>query len=174
MLAALRYTSPGGKFGLHHDWDSARVKEYDRRTSFFVTLAAEADEGEGKDGKKKKRKGEGRVKGGSTWFPYVKFAWTNSKTYGRPWCQWVDCEFEGGQGLEDWDEVAAETGGNNGGVAVKPIPGNAVFWVNFKEDGTGIHETLHAGEPVISGTKIGMNIWTWSMIGAEGGGIPEE
>lgn len=106
----------------------------------------------------------------------MKFAWTNSKVYGRPWCKWVDCEFQGGQpGLEDWgesEEDAAEK--SKGGVAVKPIAGNAVFWVNFKNDGTGIHETLHAGEPVVTGTKIGMNIWTWSMIGAEGGGIPEE
>lgn len=115
----------------------------------------------------------GEVKGGSTWFPYIKFAWTNSKAYGRPWCQWVDCEFEGGEGLEDWGEVNAADK-SAGGVAVKPIAGNAVFWVNFKEDGTGIHETLHAGEPIVTGTKVGMNIWTWSMIGAEGGGIPQE
>lgn len=170
------------------------MKEYDRRTSFFVTLAASgsgsgsggADEEEDADGNaaaaaaaaRGEGEGEGEegkdvLKGGSTWFPYVKFAWTNSHTYGRPWCRWVDCAFRAREeGLEEWgvDKSLAD----GGGVAVKPIAGNAVFWVNFKDDGTGIHETLHAGEPIVSGTKIGMNIWTWSMIGAEGGGIPEE
>lgn len=36
-----------------------------------------------------------------------------------------------------------------------------MFWVNTREDGTGFVETLHAGMPVKSGTKVGMNIWSW-------------
>jgi prolyl 4-hydroxylase len=36
-----------------------------------------------------------------------------------------------------------------------------VFWVNTRKDGTGYPEVMHAGMPVESGTKIGMNIWSW-------------
>ncbi|KAF3769191.1 hypothetical protein M406DRAFT_327593 [Cryphonectria parasitica EP155] len=111
-LAAVRY-KPGGRFGMHHDWDTDRKKDVDR-------------------------------------------PWGNSKRFGRPWCRWTDCDFEGD------------------GVAVRPIKGNALFWVNFREDGTGIHETIHAGQPLLEGTKIGMNIWTHGLIGAEGGGLRDD
>lgn len=80
------------------------------------------------------------IEGGATWFPRVlQPAWNILK----PWCRggWLDCGYE--QGL-----------------AVKPIPGNALFWVNFREDGSGHEDTMHGGEPVIKGTKIGLNIWT--------------
>lgn len=136
-LAAVRYR-PGGRFGMHHDWDTDRKKEVDRRTSFFATLAAD------------------NCTGGSTYFPLVRPAWGNARRFGRPWCSWIDCEYEGE------------------GVAVKPIKGNALFWVNFKEDGTGVQETVHAGAPLMEGTKIGMNIWTWAKVGEENGGLQDD
>ena len=45
-------------------------------------------------------------------------------------------------------------------LAVKPIAGNAVFWVNMKGKAQGHPKTFHAGMPVVEGTKIGLNIWT--------------
>ena len=44
----------------------------------------------------------------------------------------------------------------------------------LREDGTGIQETVHAGQPLLEGTKIGMNIWTHGLIGAEGGGLRDD
>lgn len=80
------------------------------------------------------------IEGGATWFPLVERpAWSIL----RPWCQggWLDCGYESG-------------------LAVRPVPGNALFWVNFREDGSGHEETAHGGQPVLRGSKIGLNIWT--------------
>jgi prolyl 4-hydroxylase len=78
------------------------------------------------------------IEGGSTWFPMVlQPAWKDK----QPWCRWLDCSYQRG-------------------LAVRPIPGNAVFWVNFRKDGTGHRETAHGGQPVLKGSKIGLNIWT--------------
>ena len=46
-----------------------------------------------------------------------------------------------------------------GGVAFKPIRGNALFWMNLAANGTGDKRVMHAGLPVTDGTKIAMNIW---------------
>jgi prolyl 4-hydroxylase len=63
----------------------------------------------------------------------------------KAWCAFIDCDSA------------------DGGVTFKPIAGNAVFWENLQQHG-GIHpDTLHAGLPVLSGQKIGMNIWTWIL-----------
>lgn len=76
------------------------------------------------------------IEGGSTWFPFVlQPAWRDKE----PWCKWLDCSYKRG-------------------LAVRPIPRNAVFWVNFRKDGTGHRETAHGGQPVIKGSKIGLNI----------------
>jgi len=77
--------------------------------------------------------------GGGTSFPLVdapEEAW---------WCEagFVDCDAE-------WEA----------GVTFRPVEGNAVFWQNLLPDGTGDPRTLHAGMPVTSGGKVGMNIWT--------------
>ncbi|KAI3392924.1 hypothetical protein diail_4973 [Diaporthe ilicicola] len=78
------------------------------------------------------------IEGGSTWFPMVlQPAWKDKK----PWCKWLDCSYQRG-------------------LAVRPIPGNALFWVNFRKDGSGHRETAHGGQPVLRGSKIGLNIWT--------------
>jgi prolyl 4-hydroxylase len=59
------------------------------------------------------------------------------------WCEYVDCD-------EPWEN----------GVTFRPRVGNAVFWQNMREDGRGDERTIHAGLPVVSGKKVGMNIWT--------------
>jgi prolyl 4-hydroxylase len=46
-----------------------------------------------------------------------------------------------------------------GGVAFRPIAGNAIFWVNLFANGTGDERTIHAGLPVGEGQKTAMNIW---------------
>ncbi|KAA8646559.1 oxidoreductase, 2OG-Fe(II) oxygenase family [Aspergillus tanneri] len=76
--------------------------------------------------------------GGGTHFPYLRVP------EDKRWCQYIDCESD------------------QEGVTFKPISGNALFWENIQADGTVWPETLHAGMPVLSGTKIGLNIWTWT------------
>ena len=67
----------------------------------------------------------------------------------RRWCQFVECDKDAG----------------TEGVTFKPKKGSAVFWMNFDADGRGYKETIHAGMPVTSGTKIGLNIWSWYQAG---------
>ncbi|KAI1337371.1 2OG-Fe(II) oxygenase superfamily protein [Xylariaceae sp. FL0016] len=77
------------------------------------------------------------ITGGGTNFPMVK------APQNRKWCEYIDCD-------EPWEN----------GVTFRPITGNAVYWSNLLEDGTGDQRTLHAGLPVTTGSKLGMNIWT--------------
>lgn len=80
----------------------------------------------------------GECKGGATQFPdYV-------GRFPAKWCKFIDCHDESGVG----------------GVAFKPIPGNAIFWGNLYPNGTGHPGTWHAGMPVTRGRKVGMNILT--------------
>ena len=78
---------------------------------------------------------------------------TNFPKVQRPkdqkWCQFIECD---GQ-----SEVE--------GVTFKAMKGNAVFWMNFDAEGRGYKETIHAGMPVVSGTKVGLNIWSWYQAG---------
>ncbi len=83
---------------------------------------------------------EGTV-GGGTNFPRV-----DAPTGGDGW--WCS------QGIVDCDEEWES------GVTFRPAEGNAVFWANLDEDGRGDERVLHAGLPVVSGGKVGMNIWT--------------
>ena len=66
------------------------------------------------------------------------------------WCRFVEC---------DDDNSTTE------GVTFKATKGNAVFWMNFDAEGRGYKETIHAGMPVTSGTKVGLNIWSWYQAG---------
>ncbi|KAH8203762.1 hypothetical protein TruAng_002055 [Truncatella angustata] len=77
------------------------------------------------------------ITGGGTNFPML------DAPYNQKWCDFVDCD-------EPYEN----------GVTFRPVVGNAVFWQNLHEDGRGDHRNLHAGLPVTSGWKIGMNIWT--------------
>jgi len=77
------------------------------------------------------------ITGGGTNFPLL-----NAPKDER-WCKFIDC-------YEPWEA----------GVTFRPIPGNAVFWMNLHKEGSGHRGTLHAGLPPTSGKKLGMNIWT--------------
>jgi prolyl 4-hydroxylase len=52
------------------------------------------------------------------------------------------------------------------GTVFRVVPGNAVYWENFRADGTGrgFEETWHAGLPVRKGVKVGLNIWSSGRI----------
>jgi prolyl 4-hydroxylase len=63
------------------------------------------------------------------------------------WCEVLKCQDENGEEVH-WLEV-------------QPKVGTAIFWYNLDpETGDGDVLTMHAGMPVSSGTKIGLNIWT--------------
>jgi prolyl 4-hydroxylase len=87
--------------------------------------------------------------GGGTHFPRLAKLGGSS----REWCRFVEC---GGEGEEE---------GEREGVVFKPVKGNAVYWENFRPDGRGYEESWHAGLPVLSGEKIGLNIWNWFQDG---------
>ncbi|KAK8088480.1 hypothetical protein PG997_003441 [Apiospora hydei] len=82
--------------------------------------------------------------GGGTHFPLL------PRPRDRAWCEFIECD-----GAEETE-----------GVVFKPIPGNAIYWENLREDGTGYEQTLHQGLPIESGVKIGMNAWSWVFPGA--------
>lgn len=78
------------------------------------------------------------VEGGGTNFPRLE------KPRDERWCDFIEC---GGKGEE--------------GVTFRVRKGAAVFWANFDAEGRGYKETIHAGMPVKSGTKVGLNVWSW-------------
>ncbi|KAL7941614.1 hypothetical protein V8C42DRAFT_172973 [Trichoderma barbatum] len=80
------------------------------------------------------------VTGGGTNFPIL------DAPRDERWCRFIDCD-------EEYES----------GVTFRPIEGNGVYWENLLADGKGDQRTLHAGLPVVSGEKIGMNIWTRQM-----------
>lgn len=86
---------------------------------------------------------EANCTGGGTNFPRLRMPEE------RKWCEFLECG----------------TGEDHEGVTFKPIKGNAIFWENVRSDGTGYKECWHAGLPVRSGTKIGLNIWSWYQKG---------
>jgi len=87
---------------------------------------------------------EANCTGGGTNFPRLE------KPKGEEWCKVVECD-----GEESGDRERLE------GVTFKPIAGNAVFWENFRKDGSPVVESWHAGLPVKEGVKVGLNIWSW-------------
>ncbi|KAK0737104.1 hypothetical protein B0T21DRAFT_286216 [Apiosordaria backusii] len=89
------------------------------------------------------------LEGGGTEFPRLELRGDKKK-----WCKFIECE-------DDAKEAEEKKG-----VVFKVIPGNAVYWENFRSDGTGrgYNETWHAGLPVKKGVKVGLNIWSWGRI----------
>ncbi|KAI0187047.1 putative prolyl 4-hydroxylase alpha subunit [Xylaria flabelliformis] len=79
--------------------------------------------------------------GGGTNFPFL------PQPSDDRWCDVIECDEEGRDGYQ--------------GVIFKPIVGSAIFWENFHPNGTGHKGVYHAGLPVRSGMKVGLNIWTW-------------
>ncbi len=75
--------------------------------------------------------------GGGTNFPLL------DRPAEEEWCKFLDCATPADEG-----------------VTFKPIVGNAVYWENLQSNGSIHRKTLHAGLPVTSGEKIGLNIWT--------------
>lgn len=75
--------------------------------------------------------------GGTTAFPRV------PRPSSSEWCRHLNCDVP-------WLEV-------------KPKVGTAIFWYNLNSTGVDM-KTLHAGSRVVSGTKIGLNIWTRERI----------
>ena len=151
----VRYTA-GQKFDAHHDWfarprlldadaESGRRRLYNRVATLFAVLeCAGCTEGE-------------------TWFPEV-------------WPVAAVPRAEGHDGAGPDEKVSSREGGDDGrpwrvhergGVAFRPIPGNAVFWVNLFPNGTGDTRTLHAGLPVGQGVKTAMNIWPRTFFGPD-------
>lgn len=72
---------------------------------------------------------------------------------GKQWCRFLECA--------DETEAHGHAQPRREGITFKPIKGNAIFWENLRPDGTGYPETWHAAFPVTSGTKVGLNIWSW-------------
>lgn len=78
---------------------------------------------------------------GGTNFPYL------PRPNDTRWCDVIECTEEGIDGFQ--------------GTTFKPRPGSAIFWENFYPNGTGHPNVYHAGLPVKSGVKVGLNIWFW-------------
>ncbi|KAI1879388.1 hypothetical protein JX265_002342 [Neoarthrinium moseri] len=141
-LRTQRYVA-AGHYAHHFDWGSG-ARGWGRVSSMMVWVAAED------------------LEGGGTEFPLLR-----KNGDGDKWCQWVECPggSEGRPSDESReDRVPEEEDGL--GVTFKPVAGNAVFWENFRPDGTGRgwEETWHAGLPVKSGVKVGLNIWSWGRL----------
>lgn len=73
-----------------------------------------------------------------TSFPRLSVDWAKESP---KWCQFVEC-----------DNVDA--------LAVRAVPGNALFWKNIDTRRVGDDRMLHAGLPLLNGVKTGLNIWT--------------
>ncbi|KAK2625983.1 hypothetical protein QTJ16_004245 [Diplocarpon rosae] len=121
----------GGHYVHHYDWSGAS-RDADRVSTFMVYV-------------------NGSCEGGGTEFPRIRMPDTSQ----GGWCEFLECEPRGGP-----VDVETQRRGE-AGVTFKPKTGNAVFWENLRPDGSGYEETWHAGLPVLSGTKIGLNIWSW-------------
>lgn len=134
----VRYTA-GQRFNIHHDWFDRPQRAYDgsrrvfnRVASFFAIL-------------------QDNCTGGETYFPRVSGPLTQGE-YGRA--------LEGCAGPDSWGQAdPIWRVHEDGGLAFRPIRGNALFWGNLHPNGTGDERTTHAGLPVGDGLKTAMNIW---------------
>lgn len=138
-LRTQRYDAPAGHYAHHFDWNVHRGG-WGRVSSFMVWVD---DRTPGKP--------DLALEGGGTEFPRLPRRWDGDR-----WCSFIECP------------DANSDGGNVThtpiGATFKVKPGNAVYWENFTPDGRGFDETWHAGLPVTSGTKVGLNIWTFGRI----------
>ncbi|KAK0748445.1 hypothetical protein B0T21DRAFT_406963 [Apiosordaria backusii] len=137
----VRYTT-GQRFNLHHDWfnsplwaDDGSWNTWNRIASFFAIL-------------------EDDCTGGETHFPFAKSIVPPSPKGEQPWRGDI------GQGEgEDEQQRPLWREHEEGGLAFRPVAGNALFWINLHPNGTGDTRTNHAGLPLESGRKTAMNIW---------------
>lgn len=129
--------TPGQKFDLHHDW-------FQRPRL--------------KDGDNGRQRVYNRV---ATFFVILQENCTEGETY-FPYIKPINSQArDDGHGARVWREH------EDGGMAFKPVAGNALFWVNLLSNGTGDSRVLHAGLPVASGTKTALNIWPRAFVGPE-------
>lgn len=155
---------PGGHYAHHFDW-GANVGGWGRVSSFMAWVGVSGGlEGGGTEFPLLPSRGasvlgpagEGEVKGrGSELKRDEEGGKVKTGEEEDPWCKFVECE--GGR---------VKTGPDGRGVTFKAVEGNAVFWTNFRADGSGsgYRETWHAGLPVTKGEKVGLNIWSWGRI----------
>ncbi|TKW48771.1 hypothetical protein CTA1_10109 [Colletotrichum tanaceti] len=161
----VRYTA-AQRFNLHHDWYDAfqpdrggggggrrRDRRWNRVASFLAVLQDECT-------------------GGETWFPALRAVTPQH-------LRRDEREGEGeGEGRAPPPRPPPWRRHEDGGLAFRPVRGNAVFWVNLHANGTGDERVRHAGLPLGSGLKTAMNIWPRRYIGpeawAEGQEPPEE
>jgi prolyl 4-hydroxylase len=140
----VRYERPGQRFAAHHDWYASPQA---------IRLASSRDPAGDQARMARGLRAWNRVAsffvvlqdnctGGATHFPYVTAAAVGAGREGE--------EEDGGK---EW--YAHE----EGGVAFRPVRGNALFWVNLHANGTGDERTTHAGLPLGEGLKTAMNIW---------------
>lgn len=73
-----------------------------------------------------------------TQFPNIKVNWDNGNK--QDWCGILDCK--------------------ENTLTVNPVPGSVLMWRNLHSNGSVDWRTLHAGMPVMNGSKAGVNIWT--------------
>lgn len=99
---------------------------------------------------------QGDCKGGGTHFPRL------VKPNGREWCDFIECDVAS---LNNTTRSSKNSLAE--GVIFKPLAGNAIYWENMRSDGTGYPESWHAGLPIESGIKIGLNIWSWFQEGLD-------
>lgn len=92
--------------------------------------------------------------GGYTYFPQVEPAHDSPKAP-------IDLEK-----IYNDKVMRGDTDGIEKGLKFKPVQGNAIFWVNIDEEGNGDRRMIHAGLPVGTGEKIGLNIWPRKFYGA--------
>ncbi|KAK4156139.1 hypothetical protein C8A00DRAFT_12891 [Chaetomidium leptoderma] len=136
----VRYSS-GQRFNVHHDWfnnpqwaSDGSHRRWNRLASFFAIL-------------------QDNCTGGETHFPFAKVITPTSPRGETIW--------KGGIVKTSEDEVVRPLWREHedGGLAFRPVAGNAIFWVNLHANGTGDTRTNHAGLPLDSGQKTAMNIW---------------
>ncbi|KAJ5540006.1 hypothetical protein N7513_008338 [Penicillium frequentans] len=139
---AQRYNA-SGHYRHHYDWAGTLARGGDRLSTFMVYLGADCE-------------------GGGTNFPRL------AMPPGKEWCRFLECEEDGAEAQIQAGDLDSDPNQNLGGIpkqkpgiTFKPIKGNAIFWENLRSDGTGYSETWHAAYPVTSGTKVGLNIWSW-------------
>ncbi|ROT35080.1 oxidoreductase [Sodiomyces alkalinus F11] len=128
----------GERYHFHTDWftdpaQASAARGGNRATSFFGYVSVSND-----------------TAGGGTNFPLLEAPSYDHRSAedAEWWCGIVDCDAE-------WED----------GVTFRPVEGNAVYWENLvpggqQGEGEGEPRTLHAGLPVLRGSKVGMNIWT--------------
>ena len=136
----VRY-SAGQRFNIHHDWydvplwaTDGTTRRWNRVASFFAIL-------------------DDNCTGGETHFPYIDGIVSPSPRQEPAWVgSWINAK-----GDEDLRPLWRRH--EDGGLAFRPVAGNAMFWVNLHPNGTGDTRTMHAGLPLGEGRKTAMNIW---------------